>query len=67
MKLAFGIYGGGLDLPGKKISHDALHTRGVDLPVDLPSGRPNLNTLCNSCFASQRSFRFYERPMIMTV
>ena len=33
--------------------------QGVDLLVDLP----NLNTLCVSCFASQRSFRFYERPV----
>ena len=30
-------------------------TRVVDLP--------NLNTLYVSCFASQRSFRFYERPV----
>ena len=45
-----------LELPGKIISHDALHTRGLDLPVDLPPGQPNLNTVCISCFASQRSF-----------
>ena len=37
---------------------------GIDLPVDLPPAWPNLNTLCISCYASQKSVHFYGRPII---